>query len=199
MNGFIQLIGMKHETYLVLRWNAADGFVQNLLKYFVQPFVQTCNFNAGKHIGKLNTLTRGIRSKLFLVHLPNALDVKGSFVVALVAFTTTRLQSSLVRGGWLFAHQLVVRAFLATTRFDNIRIVAPLVKKSLSLFGRPEIRNGSLETEVFVLFSPFVYSLKYLKSPLKHQALLFLVQQVRSFQFTKLCQRLTRVYFLFHN
>ena len=199
MNGFIQLVGMKHETYLVLRWNGANGFVQNLLKYFMQPFVQTCNFNVGKHIGKLNTITRGIRSKLFRVHLPNALDVKGSFVVALVDFATTRLQSSLVRGGWLFAHHLIVRTFLATARFDNIRIVAPLVKKSLSLFGRPEIRDGRLETELFILFSPLVYSLKYLKSPLKHQALLFFVQQVRSFQFGKLCQRLTRVYFLFHN
>ena len=114
MNGFIQLIGMKHETYLVLRWNAADGFVQNLLKYFVQAFVQTCNFNVGKHSCKLNTITRGIRFKLFRVHLPSALDVKGSFVVALVAFATTHL-----RGGWLFAHHIIVRAFLATARLRS--------------------------------------------------------------------------------
>ena len=88
---------MKHEMYVILRWNASDGFIENLLEYFMQSFVQTSNYNVRKCIGKLDTIIHSFRSKLFRVHLRDALDVKWSFVVVLlVNFTTTRLQSSFI-------------------------------------------------------------------------------------------------------
>ena len=77
----------------------------------MQLFVQTCNFNIGKRIGKLDAIIHSFGSKLFRVHLRDALDVKWSFIV--LNFATTDRFAELLRlldEKWMALHSLFRRA-----------------------------------------------------------------------------------------